>query len=148
MTTTVLSASLPASRAKRGPSLASFIFSTTGEPLRHGDRILVDKYLWMRQDPERWQVAVFQYPLNRNKNFIKRLVGMPGDWMAIADGDILILFGLLSFVVWSSFLFHLFRKRDIDRVAQRLKGFRSRIYREDWIGQARDYLDQKLSGSA
>lgn len=37
---------------------------------------------------------------------------------------------------------------DIDRVAQRLKGFRSRIYREDWIGQARDYLDRKLSGSA
>ena len=27
---------------------------------------------------------------------------------------------------------------DIDRVAQRLKGFRTRIYREDWIGQARD----------
>lgn len=37
---------------------------------------------------------------------------------------------------------------DIDRVAQRLKGFRSRIYREDWIGQAREYLDQKLGGSA
>lgn len=26
---------------------------------------------------------------------------------------------------------------DIDRVAKRLKGFRTRIYREDWIGQAR-----------
>ena len=26
---------------------------------------------------------------------------------------------------------------DIDRVARQLKGFRSRIYREDWIGQAR-----------
>jgi len=37
---------------------------------------------------------------------------------------------------------------DIDRVAERLKGFRSRIYREDWIGQARALLDQKLSGSA
>jgi predicted flap endonuclease-1-like 5' DNA nuclease len=37
---------------------------------------------------------------------------------------------------------------DIDRVAQRLKGFRSRIYREDWLGQARLLLDQKLSGSA
>jgi predicted flap endonuclease-1-like 5' DNA nuclease/regulator of replication initiation timing len=37
---------------------------------------------------------------------------------------------------------------DIDRVAQRLKGFRSRIYREDWIGQARDYLNQNMSGSA
>ncbi|MDX1506948.1 MAG: hypothetical protein R3358_01630 [Woeseiaceae bacterium] len=30
---------------------------------------------------------------------------------------------------------------DIDRVARRLKGFRSRIYREDWIGQARELLD-------
>jgi len=37
---------------------------------------------------------------------------------------------------------------DIDRVAQRLKGFRSRIYREDWIGQARDLQSQKLTGQA
>jgi predicted flap endonuclease-1-like 5' DNA nuclease len=35
---------------------------------------------------------------------------------------------------------------DIDRIAHRLKGFRSRIYREDWIGQARDLHDQKVSG--
>ena len=33
---------------------------------------------------------------------------------------------------------------DIDRVAQRLKGFRSRIYREDWIGQARELRDQAV----
>ena len=31
---------------------------------------------------------------------------------------------------------------DIDRVARRLKGFHSRIQREDWIGQARMLLDQ------
>jgi predicted flap endonuclease-1-like 5' DNA nuclease len=35
---------------------------------------------------------------------------------------------------------------DINRVAQRLKGFSSRIYREDWIGQARD-LQLKKSGT-
>lgn len=35
---------------------------------------------------------------------------------------------------------------DIDRVAQRLKGFSSRIYREDWIGQARD-LQLRKSGT-
>ena len=34
---------------------------------------------------------------------------------------------------------------DIDRIAKRLKGFRTRIYREDWIGQARDLRD-KASG--
>jgi len=33
---------------------------------------------------------------------------------------------------------------DIDRVAKRLKGFHSRIYREDWIGQAREILDQAV----
>ena len=35
---------------------------------------------------------------------------------------------------------------DIDRVAQRLKGFHSRIYREDWIGQARTLRDQGIDG--
>ncbi len=34
-------------------------------------------------------------------------------------------------------------EQEIDRVAQRLKGFRSRIYRENWIGQARDLHNQK-----
>jgi predicted flap endonuclease-1-like 5' DNA nuclease len=34
---------------------------------------------------------------------------------------------------------------DIDRVARQLKGFRSRIYREDWIGQARMLQIQKNS---
>jgi predicted flap endonuclease-1-like 5' DNA nuclease/uncharacterized coiled-coil DUF342 family protein len=31
---------------------------------------------------------------------------------------------------------------DIDRVARRLKGFHSRIHREDWIGQARTLIDE------
>ena len=31
---------------------------------------------------------------------------------------------------------------DIDRVAERLKGFHSRIYRENWIGQARELKDR------
>ncbi len=31
---------------------------------------------------------------------------------------------------------------DIDQVAERLKGFHSRIYRENWIGQARELKDR------
>ena len=37
---------------------------------------------------------------------------------------------------------------DIDRVAQQLKGFRSRIYREDWVGQARILHQQKNDDSS
>lgn len=35
---------------------------------------------------------------------------------------------------------------EIDRVAQQLRGFRSRIYRENWIGQARDLHYDKING--
>ena len=35
---------------------------------------------------------------------------------------------------------------DIDRIARRLKGFSTRIYREDWIGQARN-LQLQQSGT-
>ena len=34
---------------------------------------------------------------------------------------------------------------DIDRIARRLKGFHSRIYREDWIGQARELDARNVS---
>lgn len=37
---------------------------------------------------------------------------------------------------------------DIDRVARELRGFRSRIYREDWIGQARILQVEKTSDPA
>jgi len=35
---------------------------------------------------------------------------------------------------------------DIDRIARRLKGLRSRIYREDWMGQARSLHQEKTAG--
>jgi signal peptidase I len=55
---------------------------------RHGDRILVDKFVAMRRDARRYEVWVFQYPLNRNRNFIKRVAGLPGEWLRIVDGDL------------------------------------------------------------
>ena len=53
-----------------------------------GDRILVDKGRWLRHEPSRWEPTVFQYPLNRSKNFIKRMVGLPKETLRIENGDI------------------------------------------------------------
>jgi signal peptidase I len=39
-------------------------------------------------DPQRWDVAVFKYPLEADKNYIKRLVGMPGERVRIERGDV------------------------------------------------------------
>jgi signal peptidase I len=52
------------------------------------DRVLVDKFSYHYRDPERFEVATFKYPLDRSKNFIKRIVGMPGEQFRIAHGDL------------------------------------------------------------
>lgn len=52
------------------------------------DRILVDKLSFHFRDPERFEVCVFKYPLDRSKTFIKRVCGMPGEEFAIRHGDL------------------------------------------------------------
>ena len=52
------------------------------------DRILVDKLSYHFRDPERFEVVIFKYPLDRSKNFIKRIVGMPGEKLRIDNGDL------------------------------------------------------------
>ncbi|MEE8104795.1 MAG: signal peptidase I, partial [Planctomycetota bacterium] len=69
------------------PTLYGNHFGPAGDT-RHGDRILVDKLGYLLRDPRRFDVAVFQYPLNRNRNFIKRIGGLGGDWIRLIDGDI------------------------------------------------------------
>ncbi len=52
------------------------------------DRILVDKFSYHYREPERFEVAVFKYPLDRSKSFIKRIIGMPGEHLSIKSGDL------------------------------------------------------------
>ncbi len=54
------------------------------------DRVLVNKFLYLLDTPERWNVIVFKYPLNRSQNYIKRLIGLPGEKVTIKNGDIYI----------------------------------------------------------
>jgi signal peptidase I len=57
-------------------------------PSFSGDRILVDKFSLDFSGPERWDVVVFRYPEDAKVNYIKRLVGLPGETVSIAAGDI------------------------------------------------------------
>jgi len=51
---------------------------------RGGDRILVCKLI----EPRRWDLMVFRYPEDPSVNYVKRLVGLPGEKLAIRDGAI------------------------------------------------------------
>ena len=57
-------------------------------PSYDGDRILVAKFPYEFADPKRWDVVVFKYPGNATVNYIKRLVGLPGETIRIRDGDL------------------------------------------------------------
>ena len=53
-----------------------------------GDRVLVMKYLYTFRDPEPWDVVVFKNPQNNLENYIKRLIGLPGETLEIVHGDV------------------------------------------------------------
>ena len=54
----------------------------------NGDRILVNKFVYDFQPPERFDVIVFKNPNNGKQNYIKRLVGLPGDRLILENGDV------------------------------------------------------------
>jgi signal peptidase I len=63
-------------------------------PSFKGDRILVMKFPYELPDlpgssgPQRWDVVVFHRPEGPEINYIKRLVGLPGETLRISHGDI------------------------------------------------------------
>jgi len=61
--------------------------------VKPGDRILVHKWLYALSDwlgPRRWDVIVFRDPADPTQNFIKRVVGLPGESVEIVAGDLYI----------------------------------------------------------
>jgi signal peptidase I len=53
-----------------------------------GDRIMVTKYYYAASSVERFDVVVFKFPLNQSRNFIKRVVGLPDEWLLIHRGNL------------------------------------------------------------
>ncbi|MCK5565556.1 MAG: signal peptidase I [Planctomycetes bacterium] len=59
-------------------------------PIISGDRIFVYKCLYQFFEPKRWDVIVFNPPMDPKINYIKRLVALPGETVQIIDGDVYI----------------------------------------------------------
>ena len=67
-----------------------------------GDRVLVKKFAYGLRNPinnqvwveigrpERWDVVVFISPEDRGKDFVKRVVGLPGETVALSGGELFI----------------------------------------------------------
>ncbi len=67
-----------------------------------GDRLLVNKFIYgikipftdkrmfKIRDPRRGDVIVFEYPVDPSKDFIKRVIGMPGDVVQVVNKTVYI----------------------------------------------------------
>ena len=76
--------------------------SSMRPPLEVGDFILVNKFAYGLRlpiveqkviplgDPKRGDVVVFRYPLNPSQDFIKRVIGVPGDTVVYKDKQLLV----------------------------------------------------------
>lgn len=52
--------------------------------------LIVDELSYRLRAPERGEVVVFKYPNNQQEFFLKRIIGLPGERVKIADGKVTI----------------------------------------------------------
>ncbi len=58
--------------------------------LYNHERIFINKFVYRVEPIHRFDVVVFHYPLDPSKSYIKRVVGLPGEWVSIHDGRVYI----------------------------------------------------------
>ena len=64
----------------RGSSMAPTIYD--------GDRILIDHVSYMFEDVQRGDIVVLKYPFDPSIDYIKRVIGLPGDEILIENGAV------------------------------------------------------------
>ena len=55
-----------------------------------GDRLFGNRLAYKFGDPERFDVVIFKYPVDESQNYIKRVIGLPGEKVTIEDAKIYI----------------------------------------------------------
>lgn len=55
-----------------------------------GDRLIINRLSYLFEDPKRGDIVMFAYPDNEKKNYLKRIIGLPGEKLEIREGLIYI----------------------------------------------------------
>jgi signal peptidase I len=58
--------------------------------LRPGQRLVVDRSAFTIRLPRRWEVVVFRCPNRADELCVKRIVGLPGESVALIDGEVFV----------------------------------------------------------
>lgn len=70
---------------------SSVVVGSSMQPnLQDGQRLVVSKAAYFLSTPQRGDVVIFRSPGNTRTEFIKRVIGLPGDTVAVQDGTVLV----------------------------------------------------------
>ena len=70
---------------------SSVVLYSSMEPnLHEGQRIIISKIVYWFHEPDRGDIIVFPNPNNPDEEYIKRIIGLPGETVEIKDGVIYI----------------------------------------------------------
>jgi signal peptidase I len=58
--------------------------------LKVGDRLLSNNIIYKIREPKRGEVVIFKYPEEPKRDFVKRLIALPGERVMIKEGKIYI----------------------------------------------------------
>lgn len=64
--------------------------------LQSAERLVVNKFIYRFRAPERGEILVFHYPRDPSRDFIKRVIAIPGDTIEIKDGRVYVNSTLLN----------------------------------------------------
>jgi len=58
--------------------------------LQIGDTIYINKLTYKFSDPQRGDVIVFKYPVDPKRDFVKRVIGLPGETVQVKNSKVLV----------------------------------------------------------
>lgn len=61
-----------------------------------GERLVVNKFIYRFKQPVRGEIIIFKFPADQSRDFIKRVIAIPGDTIEIKDGRVFVNGQLLN----------------------------------------------------
>lgn len=73
--------------------LKTFVFANAIVPtgsmlntIHEGDRIIASRLSYINDDPERYDIIIFEFPDDETQKFVKRVIGLPGEAVQVING--------------------------------------------------------------
>lgn len=58
--------------------------------IKEGDRLIGNRLAYIKADPKRGDIVIFKFPDDESQNYVKRVIGLPGETVRVEAGKVYI----------------------------------------------------------